>query len=293
LTNQSLNTLYAAFRFSRGQNASTSLQRAELQARIDLIASTFINAELQLPVRIIDVSDGVIHAELAVTQRRHYADTTISHTLLHCDVSFIYTLSFRTIALTLRADDHVAASGTVLNLQATTRANSGGATSDYPIFFKHYPALEITLALTSIELIEARGYADLEAAIRSPEEEADVQADRVRRQTEAIEKQAHERAAEVRKQEQRLRARKQEIVAETLGFAQVAGVLAYFVGSVGGCFSRLSSISEHRSSYSLLYPFAAFMTTGLIWALCVMAVIGAIGVFRYRSVNPEAEELQE
>jgi tetratricopeptide (TPR) repeat protein len=61
-------------------------------------------------------------------------------------------------------------------------------------------------------------------------------------------------------------------------------IIAYFVGSLGGCMSRVQTIPGHP--VSVFYPISAYINVGPIVALCVAALFTLIGIFRYQSLEP-------
>jgi tetratricopeptide (TPR) repeat protein len=61
-------------------------------------------------------------------------------------------------------------------------------------------------------------------------------------------------------------------------------IIAYFVGSLGGCMSRVQTIPGHP--VSIFYPISAYINVGPIVALCVAALFTLIGIFRYQSLEP-------
>ena len=61
-------------------------------------------------------------------------------------------------------------------------------------------------------------------------------------------------------------------------------IIAYFVGSLGGCLSRVQTVPGHPVSF--FYPISAYINVGPIVALCVAALFTLIGMFRYQSLEP-------
>jgi len=79
-----------------------------------------------------------------------------------------------------------------------------------------------------------------------------------------------------------------EIIGETLGIASSAGLLAYLVGSLGGCIYRFGNVPHNDAGFR--YSLSAWKSTGLIWAVVVFSLVCAHGLLRCLSVKSEGDQ---
>lgn len=259
----SLKTIYTAFSFLKSESVSTSLQRTDQQKRVDQIASTFLNNEFAGIAQIKDVSEGLISAALDLSEQRHYYDENVEHTYTYNFARFGLALSFgealRPQAIVLCAGDHVRVHGNIVALRVRSEENSGKATRFYPVFFAHYPLMQIDVALISLEVTERPNYeslkSDLDRKDRSPAEEEEAAA----------------KAQRLRRKAQRLR--RNDASKENAGTgAGIGAASGGIVMGFSGCVSCLNHLPP--PGHLTVTPFNLF--TGLLLGVIGGAVIGVV-----------------
>jgi len=88
-----------------------------------------------------------------------------------------------------------------------------------------------------------------------------------------------------------VKAKRESFYSELLSVLSGVSIVAYFIGSVGGCFSRMGDGASNGFKDGLLYPFEAFVSVGLFWVVCADAICAVIAfVFYYPNDPPAASD---
>lgn len=256
---ESLKTLHTAFSFVKKENASTTFQKEAQKKKLDAIAAELLNSDIAATACVEDVGQDLIKATLDLHK---YAGGFPCFTI---SLSFGYDLRSR--ALTLGVGDYVKARGRLTSLSVRND--------------QAWPMIDIGIALTSVEVTQSPNYALLISDLDRPDvplSEGDWFS-HLRKLDEQERAKLNENAESQRRG--LIEQKRRHIFMETGSSGFVFALLAYLVGSVGGCWHRFGT----DPSRSLSYCFGAFTSTGPVWALCAMAIAALIGFVAYTNAD--------